>query len=48
MASLTLVSMWSEHGWNRITANEAVRIRPGETVSAVKGILIIICYSNGR
>lgn len=35
MASLTHVCMWSEHGWKKITANEAVRLHPGGTVSAV-------------
>lgn len=32
--------MWSEHGWKRITANEAARIHPGGTVSATSGLFI--------
>ena len=40
MASLTHVSMWSEHGWKRITANEAARIHPGGNVSAASGLFM--------
>lgn len=34
MAALTHVSIWSEHGWKRITAEEAAKEHPGGTVSA--------------
>ena len=30
--------MWSEHGWKRITANEAARLHPGGIVSAESGL----------
>lgn len=33
MASLNHVCMWSEHGWVRVTAEEAARKHPGGTVS---------------
>lgn len=33
MASLNHVCMWSEHGWIRVTAEEAARKHPGGTVS---------------
>lgn len=38
MASLNHVCMWSEHGWVRISAEEAARIQPRGTVSAQSGI----------
>lgn len=37
---LTHVCMWSEHGWKRITASEATRLRPGGTVSARSGLFM--------
>lgn len=37
---LTHVCMWSGHGWKRITASEAVRMRPGGTVSARSGLFM--------
>ncbi len=40
MASLTHVFMFSEHGWKRITANEAARLHPGGTVSAKSGLFV--------
>lgn len=39
MASLTHVCMWSDHGWKRITAEQAARLHPGGTVSARSGLL---------
>ena len=40
MASLTHVCMWSEHGWKRITANEAAKLHPGGMVSAASGLFM--------
>ena len=40
MASLTHVCVWSEHGWKKITANEAARLHPGGTVSAASGLFM--------
>lgn len=40
MASLTHVCMWSEHGWERITAEEAAKLHPGGTVSACSGLFM--------
>lgn len=40
MASLTHVSMFSKHGWKRITADEAARLHPGGTVSAKSGLFV--------
>ncbi|MEY8334775.1 hypothetical protein AALB53_16955 [Lachnospiraceae bacterium 47-T17] len=40
MASLTHVCMWTEHGWKKITANEAARLHPGGTVLAASGLFI--------
>ena len=37
---LTHVCMWSGHGWTRITASEAARMRPGGTVSARSGLFM--------
>ena len=30
--------MWSEHGWKKITANEAARLHSGGTVSVASGL----------
>ena len=40
MPSLTHVCMWSDKGWNRITADEAARLHPGGTVSAHSGLFM--------
>lgn len=40
MPSLTHVCMWSEHGWKKITANEAARLYPGGMVSAACGLFM--------
>lgn len=32
--------MWTEHGWKKITANEAARLHPGGTVSAASGLFM--------
>lgn len=40
MASLTHVCIWSEHGWKRITAEEAAARHPGGTVSAHSGLFM--------
>lgn len=40
MASLTHVKIWSEHGWQSITAEEASRMHPGGTVSARSGLFM--------
>lgn len=40
MASLTHVCMWSESGWQRITAEQAARLHPGGTVSAHSGLFM--------
>lgn len=40
MASLNHVCMWSEHGWIRVTAEEAARIHPGGTVSVHSGLFM--------
>lgn len=40
MASLTHVCMWSGNGWKRITAEQAVRLHPGGTVSAHSGLFM--------
>lgn len=40
MASLTHVCMWSDHGWKRITAEQAARLHPGGTVSARSGLFM--------
>lgn len=40
MASLTHVCMWSDHGWERITAEQAVKLHPGGTVSAHSGLFM--------
>lgn len=40
MASLTHVCMWSENGWKRVTAEQAARLHPGETVSAHSGLFM--------
>ena len=40
MASLNHVCMWSEHGWVRVTAEEAAAKHPGGTVSAHSGLFM--------
>ena len=40
MASLNHVCMWSEHGWVRVTAEEAAKKHPGGTVSAHSGLFM--------
>ena len=40
MASLTHVCMWSDHGWKRITAEQAARLHPGGTISARSGLFM--------
>lgn len=40
MASLNNVCMWSEHGWIRVTAEEAARKHPGGTVSVHSGLFM--------
>lgn len=40
MTSLNHVCMWSEHGWVRVTAEEAARKHPGGTVSANSGLFM--------
>lgn len=40
MASLNHVCMWSEHGWVRVTAEEAARKHPGGTVSVHSGLFM--------
>ena len=40
MASLNHVCMWSEHGWTRVTAEEAGKLHPGGTVSAHSGLFM--------
>lgn len=40
MASLTHVCMWSDNGWERITAEQAARLHPGGTVSAHSGLFM--------
>lgn len=40
MASLNHVCMWTEHGWTRITAEEAAKLHPGGTVSAHSGLFM--------
>lgn len=40
MASLNHVCMWSEHGWIRISAEEAARIHPRGTVSVHSGLFM--------
>ena len=40
MASLNHVCMWSEHGWTRVTAEEAGKLHPGGTVSALSGLFM--------
>lgn len=40
MASLTHVCMWSDHGWKRITAEQAARLHPGGTVPARSGLFM--------
>lgn len=40
MASLTHVSMCSEHGWKRITADEAAKMYPEGIVSAESGLFM--------
>ena len=40
MASLNHVCMWSEHGWIRITAEQASAMHPGGTVSAHSGLFM--------
>lgn len=40
MATLNHVSMWSKHGWTRVTAAEAAKIHPGGTVSAHSGLFM--------
>ena len=40
MASLTHVCMWTDHGWRRVTAEEAVKLHPGGTVSAHSGLFM--------
>lgn len=37
---LTHVCMWSEHGWIRVTAEEATHLHPGGTVSARCGLFM--------
>lgn len=40
MASLTHVCIWSDHGWKRITAEQAAKLHPGGTVSAHSGLFM--------
>ncbi len=40
MASLNHVCMWTEHGWQRITADQASALHPGGTVSAHSGLFM--------
>lgn len=40
VASLQHVSMWTSHGWQCITAEEADQLHPGGTVSASSGLFI--------
>lgn len=40
MASLTHVSMWSDNGWKRITAEQAAKLHPSGTVSAHSGLFM--------
>lgn len=40
MASLTHVCMWSDNGWQRISAEEAAKLHPGGTVSAGSGLFM--------
>ena len=40
MASLTHVCMWSDNGWERITAEQAAKRHPGGTVSAHSGLFM--------
>ena len=40
MASLNHICMWSEHGWVRVTAEEAARKHPGGTVSVHSGLFM--------
>ena len=40
MASLNHVCMWTEHGWQRITAEQASALHPGGTVSAHSGLFM--------
>lgn len=40
MASLTHVCMWSNNGWERITAEQAAKLHPGGTVSAHSGLFM--------
>ena len=40
MASLTHVCMWSDNGWERITAERAAKSHPGGTVSAHSGLFM--------
>ena len=40
MASLTHVCIWSNKGWQRISAEEAAKLYPGGTVSAVSGLFM--------
>lgn len=40
MASLIHVCMWSDKGWKRITAEQAVKLHPGGTVSAHSGLFM--------
>ena len=37
---LTHVIMWTNHGWQHITAKEAAKIHPGGTVSACSGLFM--------
>lgn len=40
MASLTHVCIWSGHGWKRITAEQAAKLRPGGSISAHSGLFM--------
>lgn len=40
MAALNHVCMWSEHGWIRVSAEEAAKLHPGGTVSAHSGLFM--------
>ena len=40
VASLNHVCMWTEHGWIRVTAEEAAKIHPGGTVAAHSGLFM--------
>lgn len=40
MASLTHVCMWSDNGWEKITAERAAELHPGGTVSAHSGLFM--------